>query len=218
MNFAEYFKSAINKSNISYRKLGEKSGVDFTYISKIANNKMGPPSPEILKKLAPFLVVSYEDLMKAAGYIEYKPTEQSNVTPVEMVTLPILGEIHAGRPLFADEHLKGKMPFPKKMLTPGYKHFLLEVEGDSMIGDGIQPGDIVLVRVQNYIDHDGQIAAVIINGEEACLKHVYNPEGSDMAILRASNPEYKDIVYPIKELIINGVYSGVFKKPKTNQK
>lgn len=39
-----------------------------------------------------------------------------------------------------------------------------------------------------------------------------------MAILRASNPEYKDIVYPIKELIINGVYSGVFKKPKTNQK
>jgi len=143
-----------------------------------------------------------------------KAIKYISATPAEMVMLPILGDIRAGKPLFADEHLKGQMPFPKEMLSAGYDHFLLKIDGDSMTGDGIEAGDIVLIRVQNYIDYNNQIAAVIINGYEACLKHVIYPEGSDMVILRSSNPSYQDIVHPADDVVINGVYAGIFKAPK----
>lgn len=182
---------------------------DNPYALKYAIDKeKNPITSELLKRLSTENRAIVIENLKDAAFA-------SNAAPAEMVMLPILGEIRAGKPLFAEEHIKGKMPFPKEMLTSGYEHFLLKVDGDSMIGDGIEPNDIVLIRVQNYIDYNNQIAAVIINGCEACIKHVVHPKNSEMAILRSSNPKYEDIIYPANELIINGVYAGVFKAPKS---
>jgi len=69
MDFGSYLKSLIGKRGYSYRKLATLADIDHTYISKIVVGKMGPPSPEILKKLAGPLGVPYETLMNAAGYL-----------------------------------------------------------------------------------------------------------------------------------------------------
>lgn len=69
MEFGVYLKKLIEKRGYSYRQLAMIADIDHTYISKIVNGKMGPPSPEILKKLWRPLGVSYEDLMKAAGHL-----------------------------------------------------------------------------------------------------------------------------------------------------
>lgn len=219
MTLGERIKILRKNKNMTLRDLSQKVDISISFLSDIENDR-SKPSLERLGDIAKALDTTVSYLLGEDIYYVKEPSapytakEKPEVTPVEMTTLPILGEIHAGRPLFADEHVKEYMPFPKKMLSLGYEHFLLEVEGDSMTGDGIEPGDIVLVRVQNYIDYNGQIAAIIINGEEACLKHVHYPEKSNMAILRSSNPKYEDIVYPIDDLIINGVYAGLFKSPK----
>jgi len=87
--------------------------------------------------------------------------------------------------------------------------FLLVVQGDSMIGDGILPNDMVLLRPYVPV-RDREIAAVQI-GEEylVTLKHVYFGRDRSKVTLRASNPEYKDIVVSLKDLKVAGVFRGL---------
>ena len=87
--------------------------------------------------------------------------------------------------------------------------FLLIVHGDSMIGDGILPGDKVLLR-PNVQVQNGEIAAVHIGDEYlATLKHVYFGPGQAKATLKASNPSYHDIVVAMKDIKVAGVFRGL---------
>lgn len=70
--FVNYLREKYEKSDLSsIRELGRKSGVSFSYITKLMNDKKeNPPSPEILEKLSNHLPCTYIDLMIKAGYIE----------------------------------------------------------------------------------------------------------------------------------------------------
>lgn len=65
---------------------------------------------------------------------------------------------------------------------------MLEVSGDSMTADGIFSGDEVLIRKTPEVEFNGQIAVVIVNGNEGTLKRVYVTDNS--ITLNASNPNY----------------------------
>jgi len=214
--FIKRLQDEIDKKGITQRELAKLTGVTEVTISRYLSGER-KPRIEIIAKIAEVLNVSVDHLLGQQFIVRESSREYnaSNATPAEMVMLPILGDIRAGKPLFADEHLRGHMPFPKKMLTPGYDHFLLTIDGDSMTGDGIDHGDTALIRVQDFVEYDGQIAAVVINGCETCLKHVIHPDGVNVVILRSSNPKYPDIVHPADDFVINGVYAGVFKAPKS---
>lgn len=224
MVFSKRLAELRSKNKMTQQELADKIGVSRGTIGMYEIGRRDPDT-DTLVKIAKIFNVTIDYILGEADTPRPKLKESvvreiggsyhaSNAAPAEMITLPILGDIRAGKPLFAEEHVKGQMPFPKQMLTQGYDHFLLKIDGDSMTGDGIDPNDIVLIRVQNYIDYSNQIAAVIINSCEACIKHVIHPEGSDMVILRSSNTKYPDIVHPANDLIVNGVYAGVFKAPK----
>ncbi len=87
--------------------------------------------------------------------------------------------------------------------------FLLIVQGDSMIGDGILPNDKVLIR-PNIPVRNREIAAVQIGEQRlVTLKHVYFGRDRDKVTLKASNPEYKDIVVSSKDLRVAGVFRGL---------
>ncbi len=169
------------------------------------------PNPEMLVKLADFYNVSVDYLLGRSDN-PHDSFVSSNVKNNNSTTVKILGNIRAGRPLFAYEHIKGELNLPQKLLTTGYQHFVLEVIGDSMIDAGIKEGDLVLIRVQNFLDHDGQIAAVIVDDNEACLKHAYISDDKKHFVLRSANPNYHDIVRPAQDVHINGVLTGFFRK------
>jgi repressor LexA len=65
-----------------------------------------------------------------------------------------------------------------------------------MINTRILDGDIVYIRKQPDVNN-GEIAAVLIDNEEATLKRVYKLNGT--IILRAENPNYKDIIITKKD-------------------
>ncbi len=122
--------------------------------------------------------------------------------------LPVLGSIPAG-PLSEAVESADEVLEPAELLPWREGDFLLRVRGDSMEGDGILDGDLVLIRP----DHEarpGEIAAVLIgDGYDATLKRLFF-KGVN-AILRASNPKYADLTVPAETVKIAGVFRGLIR-------
>lgn len=69
-NIGEHLKSLRQKKNLTYGALGELSGVNASYISKIEKGKIKAPSADVLGKLAPHLGTTKQHLLEAFGYLE----------------------------------------------------------------------------------------------------------------------------------------------------
>lgn len=126
--------------------------------------------------------------------------------------LPVLGEIRAGP--MEEAIAEPETIFDERDLLPHRPgDFLLRVRGDSMIGDGILPGDYVLLR-PGVPAAQGEIAAVITDGEksgayETTLKRVYQ-EGETVR-LKAGNPAYDEMIFPADCVKIVGVFRGLIR-------
>jgi transcriptional regulator with XRE-family HTH domain len=70
MDFSAYLKKLREKNKLSIRQLALYSDVSAGYLSQIESGARGIPSPEVIKKLHKPLKVEYEELMKAAGYLD----------------------------------------------------------------------------------------------------------------------------------------------------
>ncbi|MEM9696965.1 MAG: transcriptional repressor LexA, partial [Myxococcota bacterium] len=92
------------------------------------------------------------------------PAGPANDGGADIVSIPILGRVAAGSPLYADEHLIDTVRIDQSMLRSG-EIFGLQVTGDSMIEAGIHSGDYVFVRKQSHADR-GEIVVALI-GDEA---------------------------------------------------
>lgn len=129
-------------------------------------------------------------------------------SPPPARTIPLLGRIPAGplsEALESPEFLS-----PAELLPHRSGDFLLKVCGDSMTGDGILDGDLVLLRPGIPVPH-GAIAAVCVGDDrEATLKRVF-PEGP-LVRLRAAHPAYKDIVVPAEAVTVAGVFRGLVRQ------
>jgi repressor LexA len=88
--------------------------------------------------------------------------------------------------------------------------FFLRVTGDSMTGDGIRDGDLVLLRPGLEPRWDEIAAAYVGDDYEATLKHVRMEP--DAVRLRASNPRYADMLVPREEWRgVAGVFRGLIR-------
>ena len=76
--------------------------------------------------------------------------------------------------------------------------FALRCKGDSMINARINDGDIVYIKEQPTVEN-GQIAAVLIDGEATLIRVYYYPE-KETLILKAENTKYDDFIYTGTEL------------------
>lgn len=122
------------------------------------------------------------------------------------VTLPLAGIVAAGKPIEAVEN-PDTVEVPASMVGPG-ENFVLKVQGDSMIGDGILDGDLVLVRKQSLAEN-GQTVVALINGE-ATVKRFYQ-KGKRIE-LHPANPAMTPILIEEEESFrIEGVVVGVIR-------
>lgn len=99
-------------------------------------------------------------------------TRLPNMVPIDARTfrVPIVGRVAAGRPIVAGEEIIGYEYIDNKYSKDGHEYFGLRIVGKSM-EPTIMDGDIVIVRRQNYVEN-GEIAIVLIDGEEATAKEV----------------------------------------------
>jgi repressor LexA len=77
--------------------------------------------------------------------------------------IPLVGQIAAGIPITADQHVEEVVPLPRQMVGNG-NLFMLEVKGESMIDAAICDGDFVVIREQKTAEN-GEMVAAMIDGE-----------------------------------------------------
>ncbi|MEX0621826.1 MAG: transcriptional repressor LexA [Candidatus Woykebacteria bacterium] len=104
--------------------------------------------------------------------------------------VPLLGKISAGSGIEPIEN-PVTIQVPENLLSGSGRHYALNVEGVSMVGEDIRDGDTIIVKYQNMAQ-DGDIVVAVLNegNEKATLKKFYNL--GDKIELRAENPNLQD--------------------------
>lgn len=122
--------------------------------------------------------------------------------------LPVLGRIAAGTPIEAIQHERDRLQVPESILGAG-EHFVLEVQGDSMIQAGILDGDFVVIRKTTQAN-SGEIVVALVMGEEATLKRL-RKKGASIA-LEAANPAYETRIFGPDQVQVQGKLVGLIRR------
>jgi repressor LexA len=123
--------------------------------------------------------------------------------------IPILGRIAAGTPIEAIQHERDRIPVPESLLGAG-EHFVLEVQGDSMINAGILDGDQVLIRRTDTANSGEIVVAFVVADGEATLKRLRR-KGASIA-LEAANPNYQTRVFGPDQIEVQGKLVGLIRR------
>lgn len=156
------FKDVLRQQRIAHgltqQELGEKVGLKKEAIYKYEKGIVVNPKRSLIEKLAIIFNVSPSYLLGIDGNIETKA-----------VRIPVLGRVVAGIPIEATENILGYEEITEHMAATG-EYFALRIKGDSMCPN-ICDGDIVIVKKQDTVEN-GDIAIVLVNGEEATVKKI----------------------------------------------
>lgn len=121
--------------------------------------------------------------------------------------LPIIGQVTAGMPMYAQQEWDGSVVVDGSLFR-GENLFCLRIKGDSMRDAGIFNGDLVICEPRQYA-MDGEIVAVLIQGEEATVKRFYRHE--DHIEMRPENEAYPVMRYSFGDLLVQGKVVGVIR-------
>jgi len=124
--------------------------------------------------------------------------------------IPLIGTICAGDGLLAEQNIEEYIYYP--LQAKRQPDYALRVKGNSMIGAGIEDGDIVYMRHAPWADYNGQIVAALINDQEdGTLKRIKWSADSPLIRLEPENEEFNAIEVAPNQVTICGVYMGHFK-------
>lgn len=116
----------------------------------------------------------------------------------------LIGAIACGDPSFEEEHIEDSFELPRSLFGSG-KLFMLHASGNSMVEAGIDDGDLIVLRKQDYAE-DGDIVVALTSGNNT-LKRLYHRNGK--IVLHPENKTMKDII--VSNCDIQGVLVGCIK-------
>lgn len=182
-------KQVRESSGINQKEFAELFGANKTTYNRYESGDIKTMPADLIESISKKFDLNPAWLMGFENVDKYMIHEKANQS---IRRLPVLGKIAAGVPILAQEDLVDYEYVPESVKAD----FCLKVQGDSMIGARILDGDLVYIRQQSEVE-TGEIAAVLIDGQEATLKRVYLINGS--IILRSENPNYPEQVYGKKD-------------------
>ena len=141
------------------------------------------------------------------GRFPGKNSRRARPTGDGATELPVLGRIAAGTPIEAIQHEVDRIEAPESMVRSG-EHYVLEVQGESMIDAGIQDGDMVVIQRADDATN-GDIVVALVDQEEATLKHL-RKKGASIA-LEAANPAFETRIYGADRVAIQGKLVGLMR-------
>lgn len=191
------------------------------FIKRFLDEHGYPPTVREIGRHFGFVPRSVFDHLKALerkGYLKREATKSRSLQITDPASpgrraprpreVPIVGRVAAGRPLLAVENLEGTVSLPADWANGG-DVFLLRVQGDSMVGAHILPGDLALVRRQETAEN-GDIVVALVD-EEATVKR-FQRSGETLTLL-PENPAMTPLTFtPGSRLEILGKVIGVIRR------
>jgi repressor LexA len=202
----------------SMSTLSPKRSAILTFIrDRIAQQGLSPSLAEISEAFgfaSRSVARKHIVALTEAGLIEVMPNQARGIRLIqaaprpELVEIPVLGRVAAGLPIGPDVDHHDTLLLDRSTFSrvPDY---LLRVQGDSMIEDGILDGDLVGVH-RSSDAHEGQIVVARLDGE-VTIKRLQ--KGCDAFVLMPRNPAYAPIVVaPDQDFAIEGVFCGLVRR------
>lgn len=194
-----YLAKIRKEKGISLREVNKLKDVSYSHLSMIEHGKRNV-TPALLRNLADLYNVDYLDLYEKAGYIDLINSEKKVKTDKfgnSVVSIPLVGEVRAGYDYLAQENWEGTVEIKEELAKTG-DFFALTIKGNSMF-ETLWEGDIVAVKKQDFAN-DGNIAVVLINGDEATVKKIKILENGIKLIPlnRRINPDTQEPFYEDK--------------------
>lgn len=198
MFLGDVIKEYRKQNDLSLRGFANKCGLSYTYISMLEKNKdyrTGKPIAPTLdsvKYIAKAMNISIDDLLKIIDdEQEFKLNEKTpKFEKKQYYMCPVYGQISAGQPNWAEECIEGRLPINPELMgiINPEEHYFLRVDGESM-NKIVKNGAFALIHKQSSVEN-GEIAVVLVNGDNATLKHfskqgdiiVLTPESTDESI------------------------------------
>ena len=186
---------------IRLKELREQAGYSqYSFADKfgVAQSTVGSweagkrePNFDTMQRLADFFGVSVDYLLGRDSI----PDEPPAPSRPGSKWIPVLGRVAAGTPIEAVEDILDYEEIDAKTAASG-DHFALQIKGQSM-EPKISDGDVVIVRKQDYCE-SGDVAVVLVNGDEATVKRIKKEPAGIMLI--PNNPAYEPKFYSNEEI------------------
>ena len=199
------------------KKLTDKQEQILEYLKECILKKGYPPAVreicDAVNLRSTSSVHSHLETLEKKGYIRRDPTkpraieicdDSFQMVRTEMVSVPVLGSVAAGSPIFAEQNIESYFPVPADYIPKG-ESFALRVRGDSMINAGIFHGDQIFVNVCNTAKN-GDIVVALID-DSATVKTFYKENGHIR--LQPENDTMDPII--VDDCPILGKVFGVFR-------
>ncbi len=191
----EYVRSEVHRRGFppSVREIGEAVGLSssstvHSHLSALENKgfiRRDPSKPRALEVL------------------DYRDTERG-VDPGSVRAVPLVGQVAAGAPLLAAEHIEETVSLPTELADEST--FILRVKGDSMIEAGILHGDHVVVRQQDTASNGDVVVALL--EDDATVKRFYRE--ADRIRLQPENSSMEPIY--ARDVTILGRVVGLYRR------
>lgn len=168
------------------REAGEKLGLNSSasiHAHMVALGKLGYLTREQAKPRTVGMNIASENT-----------SNDYHINPIisGMITIPLVGRVTAGVPIFAEENIEESYNFPVSLfgLRDTQDLFMLSVMGDSMKNAGIFDGDFIVVKRQQQA-RNGDIVVALVEEEEATVKRFF--KGAKKITLMPENEAYEPI-------------------------
>ena len=208
---------------MSSQKTQEKLDKTLAFIKKFIRENNYPPSVREICKEVGFKstasVQYYLDKLESDGLIRRALSKNRTIELLcddeeedgaDFASVPMLGNIAAGQPLFAAVENDIKLHVPTDFFHLKGETFCLTVKCESMREIGIMNGDVVLIRSTPSAS-DGDIVAAQLDGNEVTLKRFFR-KSPELIVLHPENSDMEDIIVtPETEFRILGVAVGLMR-------
>ncbi len=152
--------------------------------------------------------------LRTKGYIRkgYNESRSIEVVATEMrltaVPVPLMGDVAAGEPI---EAIAGQetIAVPEEMLGRG-EHYVLRVNGNSMIEEQIRDGDYLVVKQRETADN-GEMVVALVDQESATVKKFYREKDGQVR-LQPANEAMQPMYFGADRVMVQGIVVGVIRR------
>ncbi len=198
------------------KKLGKSQQAVYDYIREyIKENAIPPTVREICAAVglkSTSTVHMHLKNLAQMGLIRQNPSMQRSITlcepldkpaPSGFQELPLVGAVAAGQPILAVENIQEMIALPAALLhgAKAGEAFMLRISGESMIGAGIQDGDLIVVH-SGLKAENGDIVVARVGEDSATVKRIFFEP--DKIRLQPENPDMEPIYATYGDVVIAG--------------